>query len=414
MNDANSISKMHVSVVIPCLNEERTIGECVKKALDSIAAAGINGEVIVSDNGSHDNSREIATQQGAILVSTTERGYGSALMTGFQAARGTYIFMADADCSYDFSELSRFLAKLEEGFDLVMGCRLPRYRGKILPGAMPLLHKILGNPLVSKLGTLFFHTPIHDFCCGMRAFSRDEIMRLALRGGGMEFALEMIVKASIAGLRITEIPITLYPDKRGRRPHLRTWVDGWKHVKFLLLLAPHWLFLYPGLFITTFGTCAFIALWSGPVTIANVSFDTNSLIIAGTSIIIGCQILIAALLAKLFIAVYGLAPNSTILKRLTRCYPSETGLILGSTLIGFGSLGIIRTYQLWEEVGFGALSYSQGLRLIVPGVTAIILGCMIIFGGFLITMMLLLESHSKVSLSDQEKLLTKKPSLPLS
>src|SRR6267154_1346802 len=258
---------MELSVVMPCLNEKATVGVCVKKALNAMERHGIRGEVIVADNGSTDGSREIAAQFGARVVPIEARGYGSALRGGITAARGRFVLMGDADDSYDFSQLDLFVGKLREGNDLVMG---NRFQGGILPGAMPPLHRYLGNPVLTGIGRLFFKSPVGDFHCGLRAFRRDAIERLDLRTHGMEFASEMVVKATAFGLRVTEIPTTLSPDGRDRAPHLRTWRDGWRHLRFLLLYSPRWLFLYPGMALFVLGAVVSTLLLPGPVMIGNV------------------------------------------------------------------------------------------------------------------------------------------------
>ena len=277
---------VELSVVMPCLNEAATVGICVKKAMEALDRHGLRGEVIVADNGSTDGSQEIAREMGARVIPVERRGYGSALQSGIEAANGQFVLMGDADDTYDFSQMNEFVAKLREGYDLVMG---NRFKGKILPGAMPPLHRYLGNPVLTGLGRLFFKSPVGDFHCGLRAFRKDAIERLGLRTLGMEFASEMIVKASAFGLRVTEIPTTLAPDRRDRPPHLRTWRDGWRHLRFLLLYSPRWLFLYPGFALFAFGIIVNAFLLPGPRRIGSVVFDVHTLLFAAMAILIGFQ-----------------------------------------------------------------------------------------------------------------------------
>ncbi|HWX38466.1 MAG TPA: glycosyltransferase family 2 protein, partial [Candidatus Sulfotelmatobacter sp.] len=292
---AGSRAELELSVVMPCLDEAATVGVCVQKAMVAMERHGIRGEVIVADNGSADGSQQIAREFGARVVPVERRGYGSALLSGIAAARGEFVLMGDADDTYDFSQLDEFLAKLREGFDLVMG---NRFQGKILPGAMPPLHRYLGNPVLTGLGRLFFRSPVGDFHCGLRAFRKDAIDRLGLRTLGMEFASEMVVKASAFGLRVTEIPTTLAPDRRDRPPHLRTWRDGWRHLRFLLLYSPRWLFLYPGIVSFTLGVVLSVILLPGPRRIGNVVFDVHTLLFAAMAVLIGFQSVVFATFTK--------------------------------------------------------------------------------------------------------------------
>src|ERR1700674_6097231 len=282
---------VELSVVMPCLNEAATVGICVKKAIEALDRHRIRGEVIIADNGSSDGSQQIAREMGARVVNVERRGYGSALQSGIAAAHGQFVLMGDADDTYDFSQLDQFVAKLREGYDLVMG---NRFRGKILPGAMPALHRYLGNPVLTGLGRLFFKSPVGDFHCGLRAFRKDAIEELGLRTLGMEFASEMVVKATAFGLRITEIPTTLAPDRRDRAPHLRTWRDGWRHLRFLLLYSPRWLFLYPGMALFVLGAVVGALLLPGPVMIGNVGFDVSTMMFAAMAILIGFQSIVFA------------------------------------------------------------------------------------------------------------------------
>ena len=373
---------LEVSILMPCLDEAETIVACVEEAQAALRAAGVVGEVVVADNGSRDGSPELARAAGARVVPVAGRGYGSALLGGIAAARGRYVLMGDADGSYDFGELPRFLAALRAGHDLVMGCRLPAGGGRILPGAMPWKHRWIGNPVLTRLGRLFFTARVHDFHCGLRAFRREAVLALGLRCPGMEFASEMVVKATLQGLKIAEVPVTLRPDGRSRRPHLRSWRDGWRHLRFMLLFSPRHLFLIPGLVLTLLSLAAFLRLWAGPWTLGGVTFDTNTLIVAATGLVAGVQTLLFGMLAKAFVAQQGLVRPNRLLARLRRGRPAELGITagVGLALLGLGYL--LLALERWREVGFGTLSYPDSLRIVVPAVTAIALAIQLTFAGF--------------------------------
>jgi glycosyltransferase involved in cell wall biosynthesis len=371
-----------VSIVMPCLNEAETLQACIEEALMAIKSCGVRGEVVIADNGSTDDSPSIALQAGARLVQVKDKGYGNALLGGIQAATGTYVLMGDADGSYDFSELPVFLERLRQGKDLVMGCRLPAGGGTIQPGAMPWKHRWFGNPVLSGLGKLFFRAPIDDFHCGLRAFRRDAILALDLRCAGMEFASEMVVKSTVAGLKITQVPITLRPDRRNRAPHLRSWRDGWRHLRFMLLYSPKWLFFVPGLFLFTAGTFGFLVLMFGPVRIGAVTFDTNTLLICSATILIGFQILFFAIYTKTFAVQTGLLRPDPRITWLLNAQPVEWGVGIGLILALLGMGYLVYSVLQWQEVGFGKLSYSESLRIVIPGVTAVALGVQCIFSGF--------------------------------
>ena len=378
---------MEISFVLPCLDEAPTIGQCVKECLTVIRSSGVRGEVVVADNGSTDGSREIATQTGARVVQVSTRGYGSALMAGIRAARGKYVLIGDSDMSYDFSQMPRFLQELERGNDVVVGCRVPRGGGTIQPGAMPFLHRWFGNPLLSLLGRVFFRVNIIDFHCGIRAFRRDCILRLGLQTTGMEFASEMIVKASLAKLRIGQVPVTLRPDARKGPPHLRTWHDGWRHLRFMLLHAPRWLFLYPGLAMTAFSMVVFIALLFGPVEIGKVRFDTNTLLMATVGILVGFEIMLLGLFSEVFSRRFGLLPPSELSGKILRVGPFEKGLLAGGIMFCGGLFCLFIAFLKWRSIDYGNLSYPDTLRLIIPAVTCMSLGIEIIFGGFLLAVL---------------------------
>jgi glycosyltransferase involved in cell wall biosynthesis len=375
---------IELSVVMPCLNERATVGTCVKKALGAMELHGIRGEVIVADNGSTDGSQKIAADQGARVVPVETRGYGSALRGGIAAARGRFILMGDADDSYDFTQVHLFVNKMREGYDLVMG---NRFQGGILPGAMPPLHRYLGNPVLTGIGRLFFKSPVGDFHCGLRAFRREAIERLDLRTHGMEFASEMVVKATAFGLRVTEIPTTLSPDGRDRAPHLRTWRDGWRHLRFLLLYSPRWLFLYPGMALFVLGTVVSALLIPGPLTIGNVGFDVHTLLFAAMAILIGFQSIVFAAFTKIFAISEGLLPEDPRLSRLFRYVTLEVGLVVGVLLVlaGTGAWGFGLEY--WRNHHFGPLDPEKTLRIVIPGVVFFTLGFQIILSSFFLSVL---------------------------
>ena len=374
---------LDLTILMPCLNEAETLAFCVRQAVEAIRDCRISGEVLVADNGSTDGSQAIALQEGASVLDVTERGYGAALIAGIEAARGHYILMADADASYHFEHLSRFLPKLESGFDLVMG---NRFAGVIEPGAMPPLHRFLGNPVLSAVGRVFFRIPVRDFHCGLRAFRRDSVLGLNLRTTGMEFASEMVVKASMAGLRITEVPTTLSPDGRSRAPHLRSWRDGWRHLRFLLLYSPRWLFFYPGLAALVVGLVLSAALLPGPLTLGAFTFDVDTLTYALGLVLIGTHITAFAVSAKVFGTQAGLVPPNPSIEELFGVLSLEIGLIAGVLLLlaGAGILGY--AVFLWHAAGFGPLSATRMLRLTLPSATLFMLGVEVIFGSFFLSM----------------------------
>ena len=302
-----------ITILMPCLNEAETLAACIREAQAAIESAGVSGEVLIADNGSTDGSGELARSLGARVVDVRTPGYGSALTGGIAAARGQYVLMGDADGSYDFGELPKFLAALRAGKDLVMGCRLPAGGGRVLPGAMPWTHRWIGNPVLTALGRLFFAVPAHDFHCGLRAFRRDVVLDLGLQCPGMEFASEMVVKASFVGLPMAEVPVTLRPDRRSRPPHLRSWRDGWRHLRFMLLASPRWLFLMPGLALATLSLVAFLRLAVGPLQVGQVTFDVNTLVLAGAGLVAGTQMMLLGILATAFAVQQGIAPPSPLL-----------------------------------------------------------------------------------------------------
>jgi glycosyltransferase involved in cell wall biosynthesis len=382
--DAQAGDEVELSVVMPCLNESATVGICVKKTLDAMERHGIRGEVIVADNGSTDGSQQIAVESGARVISIGTRGYGSALRGGIAAARGRFVLMGDADDSYDFSQLDTFVDKLREGYDLVMG---NRFQGGILPGAMPPLHQYLGNPVLTGIGRLLFKSPVGDFHCGLRAFRKDAIERLELRTLGMEFASEMVVKATAFGLRITEIPTMLSPDGRNRASHLRTWSDGWRHLRFLLLYSPRWLFLYPGIALFALGLMTGAFLLPGPRMIGNVIFDIHTLLFAAMAMLIGFQSILFAMFTKIFAISEGLLPEDPRLSRLFRYITLEVGLAAGVLLILAGTAAWGLGLGYWQSHHFGPLDPEKTLRIVIPGVVSFTLGFQIILSSFFLSVL---------------------------
>jgi glycosyltransferase involved in cell wall biosynthesis len=375
---------LELSVVMPCLNEAVTVGVCVKKAVDALEQHGIRGEVIVADNGSTDGSQQLAKDFGARVVYVEQRGYGSALQAGIAAARGQFVLMGDADDTYDFSQLGEFVAKLRQGYDLVMG---NRFRGAILPGAMPPLHRYLGNPVLTGLGRLFFKSPVGDFHCGLRGFRKEAIERLGLRTLGMEFASEMVVKAAAFGLRVTEIPTTLAPDRREGAAHLRTWRDGWRHLRFLLLYSPRWLFLYPGIVLMALGLAVSAWLLPGPRRVGAIVFDVHTLLFGAMAILIGFQSILFATFTKIFAISEGLLPEDSRLSRVFRYVTLEVGLAVGVLLILGGAGAWVLGLESWRLRNFGPLDLERTLRIVIPGVVLFTLGFQAVLSSFFLSVL---------------------------
>jgi hypothetical protein len=382
------MSDLDLTILMPCLNEAETLAICVRQAAQAIRDANLAGEVLVADNGSTDGSQAIALVEGARVVNVPTRGYGAALIAGIESARGKYVMMADADASYHFEHLPRFLPPLDQGYDLVMG---NRFSGTIEPGAMPPLHRYLGNPVLSAAGRIFFRIPVGDFHCGLRAFRRDRILALNLRTTGMEFASEMVVKSSLAGLRITQVPTTLSPDGRSRPPHLRSWRDGWRHLRFLLLYSPRWLFFYPGLATLAVGLFLSAALLPGPLPIhfagATHTLDVDTLTYALGLVLIGAHITVFAVSARVFGTQEGFLPRNAAYDRVFKYITLETGLLLGCFLLlaGAGILGY--AFHLWHAAGFGNLSATRMLRLTLPSAACFMLGVEVIFASFFLSLL---------------------------
>jgi glycosyltransferase involved in cell wall biosynthesis len=375
---------VELTVVMPCLNEAETVEVCVRKALACMAEHGIEGEVLIADNGSTDGSQQLAREAGARVVHVDEKGYGNALMGGIRAARGTYVIMGDADDSYDFTSLMPFVEQLRDGADLVMG---NRFKGGIAPGAMPKLHRYLGNPVLSFVGRLFFPSAIGDFHCGLRGFRRDSILKLHLQTGGMEFASEMVVRSTLSGLDVREVPTTLSPDGRSRPPHLRSWRDGWRHLRFLLLYSPKWLFFIPGVLLMVVGLVAGTALTFGPVEIGELAFDVDTLVGASAAVVIGFQAALFALFTKVYAAEEGFLPESPRVRKLIDIVSLEKGLVVGGLLALAGLVGLVMSLVHWQVRSFGALDPRESLRLVVPSATALIMSFQTIFASLFISIL---------------------------
>jgi len=378
------LNAVELTVVMPCLNEAETLAVCVDKALAALRENGIVGEVVVADNGSTDGSQWIAVEHGARVVDVPVRGYGAALNAGICAARGRFVLMADADDSYEFAHIPRYLAELRKGADLVMG---NRFRGGIGPGAMPVLHRYLGNPVLSWMGRWLFHAPIGDFHCGMRAFSREAYERLGLRTTGMEFASEMVVKASLLKQTIVEVPTTLQKDGRSRPPHLKTWRDGWRHFRFLLMYSPRWLFLFPGLALMLGGFALMAWLLPAERPLGHVNLGVDTLAYAAAAVLLGFQLVFFGVAAKVFAVTEGLLPEDEVFKRWIRFVNLESGLVVGVVLVMVG-LGIgISSVSAWAHTGYGPLPPVQMMRRTLPAMMCLMLGTEVCFGSFFLSLL---------------------------
>lgn len=380
-----------ISIVMPCLNEARTLPACIAEARRGLLDAGIEGEIIVADNGSTDGSREIARELGAVVVPVAARGYGHALRAGIAAARGPYVLMGDADCSYDFGHVGRFAAELDKGFDLVMG---NRFLGGVAPGAMPWKNRWIGNPALTWIGRQLFRCPCRDFHCGLRAFRKDAIEGLRLRTGGMEFASEMVIRATLHGLRVGEIPTTLRPDGRGRPPHLRPWRDGWRHLRFMLLFSPRWLFLYPGLLLVAAGLGLGGRLLAGPLELGHVTLDVHTLLFCAASVLAGMQFLQFAVLTKVFALRHGLHPPEPRL-HLLRGWSLEAGLAAGALLALSGVALATAAVFAWSRADFGDITTHDLLRQVIPACTLLALGLQVALGSLFLGILALPLSHDE-------------------
>jgi glycosyltransferase involved in cell wall biosynthesis len=379
--------KIELSIVMPCLNEADTVASCVEKALRAIREPGIAGEVIVADNGSTDGSPEIAVRLGARVVNVKARGYGNALMGGINAAKGKYVLMADADDSYDFLDSPKFLSKLREGYDLVQGCRLHWGGGRVMPGAMPFLHRWWGNPMFSVMVRLMFNAPVHDVYCGMRAFTKALYDRLDLRCTGMEFATEMVIKSSLYREKIAEVPITLHPDgRKAHARHLKTFLDGWRTLRFFLMYSPRWLFLVPGTLLVLLGVFGYALVYSH-ITIKEVRLDAHALLFASLAILLGYQSIFFALFTKVFAIGEGLMREDERLNRFFTFATLEKGLLLGATSFVTGIALLIVAVIQWRMAGFGPLDYSSTMRVVIPGVTLSALGFQTLLSSFFVSIL---------------------------
>ena len=381
---AKDSEAIELSVVMPCLNEAETLDTCIRKAQRAIREANIAAEIIVADNGSNDGSQDIAQRLGARVVPVEARGYGSALMGGIAAAFGRYIVIGDADDSYDFGDIPKFVEQLRQGADLVMG---NRFQGGIQKAAMPPLHRYVGNPVLTWLGRLFFRSPVGDFHCGIRGFRKEACERMGLRTTGMEFATEMIVKATLLKLSIAEVPTTLSPDGRSRPPHLRTWRDGWRHLRFLLLYSPRWLFLYPGLALMVVGTLLGIWLLPSPRVIGRVTLDVHTMVYAAAFVLLGFQAVAFAVFTKVFAISEDLLPPDPKLDRLFRYITLEVGLAIGALLASAGLTISLYAVGAWGSRHFGPLDYSHTMRLVIPAALLLTLGAQTIFASFFMSVL---------------------------
>lgn len=378
---------VEVSVVMPCLNEADTLATCIRKAQRSFAENNIKGEIVIADNGSTDGSLEIARSLGARVIHVEEKGYGNALMGGIAAARGKFVIMGDADDSYDFLEVPKFVERLREGYELVQGCRLPAGGGTVMPNAMPVLHRWIGNPMFSILVRHMFWAEIHDVYCGLRGFTKELYDRLNLRCTGMEFATEMIIKSNIYGTRITEVPITLHPDgRKAHKPHLKTFRDGWRTLRFFLMYSPRWLFLYPGIFLIILGLLGYAVAMPG-ITAGGVTFDAHTLLFSSLFTLLGYQSILFAVFAKTFAISEGLLPQN---RRMTRFYEIvnlERGLIAGALMLLSGVVLLLVAVNQWRLRDFGQLDYAHTMRYVIPGFTLTALGFQTILSGFFVSIL---------------------------
>ena len=373
---------VELTILMPCLNEAETIAACIDKASEFLARSGVAGEILIADNGSSDGSVEYAVARGVRVVAVTERGYGAALRAGIAAARGRFVVIGDADDSYDFSRLDPYLAKLRDGCDLVMG---NRFAGGIAPGAMPFLHRYLGNPVLSLIGRMFFHSGIGDFHCGLRGFRRDAILALDLKTSGMEFASEMVVRAALNRLVIAEVPTTLAVDGRSRPSHLRTWADGWRHLRFLLMFSPRWLFLYPGAMLVVLGLIGTLALLPGPLMLTpGFGLDEHTFLVATIAILVGVQVVGFGIIARHFAAANGLLPRSRSLDALMSLVTMERGLMIALAVICAGVGGVAWSLWQWAAVDFGSLTAPAVMRVLTLSLVLVATGVQLAFTFFLL------------------------------
>src|SRR6202140_5027972 len=381
---APSPRPVEVSIVMPCLNEAETLATCIQKAQQAIQKDGLSAEIIVADNGSTDGSQMIAAELGARVVPVKRKGYGSALIGGIDAAHGQFVIMGDADDSYDFTAIAPLIAKLREGCDLVVG---NRFLGGIQPGAMPWSHRWIGNPVLTLISRVFFHTPVGDAHCGLRGFRKEAYERMRLRATGMEFASEMVIKASLKGMPIAEVPVALRPDGRAPPPHLRTWRDGWRHLRFMLLFSPRWLFLYPGLALFAVGVLLSALLIPGPLRVGGLRLDIHTLLIASFLSLIGYQLVLFAVFTKILAGRTGFHPPSPLLEAVFRYVTVEVGLAAGALMVLVGLVALVVAVASWKAVGFGNLDPSLTMREVIPAVVLLALGTQTVFASFFISIL---------------------------
>ena len=373
---------VELTILMPCLNEAETLARCIEKAKIGIQKSGVRGEILIADNGSTDGSQAIAEKSGARLVPVKEKGYGAALIGGVRAASGKWIIMGDADDSYDFSDVTGFVKKFQAGDELVMGCRLPVGGGTISPGAMPWKNRWIGNPVLSFIGRLFFKCPAHDFHAGLRGFTKIAFEKMDLQTTGMEFASEMVIKSTLKGLKISEVPITLHKDGRSRPPHLKPWRDGWRHLRFMLLFSPRWLFLMPGIFLSLAGIIFAAALSFGNFRLGGVEFNVGTLVVACMTVIVGFQLVAFAFFTKVFAIAEGLLPDDPKLSRMFKIFTLEKGIILGLLVLLAGIVLLARSVWIWRMNDYGLLDPSENLRRLIPAATLIVLGIQTVFSSF--------------------------------
>ncbi|WP_448679305.1 glycosyltransferase family 2 protein [Pseudomonas nicosulfuronedens] len=383
---------MELTILMPCLNEAETLKSCIRKGRAFLREQGISGEVLVADNGSDDGSVELAEREGARVIHVAQRGYGSALIAGVQSAQGHFVIMGDSDDSYDFSRLQLFVEKLREGYQLVMG---NRFRGGIATGAMPALHRYLGNPVLSFIGRLLYSTPARDFHCGLRGFDRRAVLDLGLNASGMEFASEMVVKASLHRLRVCEVPTTLSPDGRSRPPHLRSWRDGWRHLRFLLMMSPRWLLLYPGLALLSLGMLSQLLLLRGPLFVSHVAFDIHTMLFVSGMTVLGVQLVLFALITRAVGQIKGLLPETNRSSQVFCAFTLERGILLGLSLFGGGMFLAVLAVFWWSESGLSALDPRVMMRIAIPSVTLILSGLEVFFASFVLSFIDPLGSYGK-------------------
>jgi len=382
--EASTPAAIEVSIVMPCLNEVETLATCIRKAKGAIDSLGLAAEIIVADNGSTDGSQAVALELGVRVIEVPRKGYGSALIGGIDAARGELVIMGDADASYDFGAIGTLIDMLREGNDLVMG---NRFAGGIKDGAMVWSHRWVGNPVLTAISRLFFHTPVGDMHCGLRGFRKDAYTKMRLRATGMEFDSEMVIKASLQGLKIAEVPVTLSPDGRSRPPHLRTWRDGWRHLRFMLLFSPRWLFLYPGLALFIAGAAVGAVLETGPKAVGPVTFDIHTLLLAGFACLIGYQLIVFAVFTKVFAMQQGFHPPNPGYRAMFRYVQLETGLLIGGLLLALGLVGTVVAVVSCGAAGFGSLDPRVTMREVIPAAVLLTLGVQTIFASFFLSIL---------------------------